>query len=56
MLGILKLDSVADELKRLDGHTSVYLGLRVARERLLRDLENATVTTVQNALAYGLTS
>ena len=50
MLGILKLDSVADELKRLDGHTSVYLGLRVARERLLRDLENATVTTVQEML------
>ena len=35
MLGILKLDSVADELKRLDGHTSAYLGLRFARERLL---------------------
>ena len=50
MLGILKLDSVADELKRLGGHTGAYLGLRVARERLLRDLENATVTTVQKML------
>ena len=37
MLGILKLDSIADELKQLDGHTGVYLpGLRVARERLRR--------------------
>ena len=50
MLGILKLDSVADELKRLGGHTGAYLGLRVARERLLRDLENAAVTTVQKML------
>ena len=50
MLAILKLDSVAEDPKRFDGHTGVYLGLRVARERLLRDLENATVTTVQEML------
>ena len=50
MLGILKLDSIADELKRLDGHTSVYLGLHVARERLRRDLENGAVMTVQKML------
>ena len=50
MLGILKLDSVAEELKQFDGHISVYLGLRVARERLLWDLENATVKTVQEML------
>ena len=49
-LAILKLDAVADEPDRFDGNTSVYLGLRIARERLLRDKENTTVTMVQKML------
>jgi len=49
-LAILKLDLVADEPDRFDGHTGVYLGLRIARERLFRDSANATVANVQKML------
>ena len=49
-LAILKLDLVADEPARFDRHTGVYLGLRIARERLLRDPANATVSNVQKML------
>ena len=49
-LSILKLDLVAEELERSGGHTGVYLGIRIARERLLRDLDDSTVTEVQGLL------
>jgi uncharacterized protein (TIGR02302 family) len=49
-LGILKLDSIAEFPKRFAGNYTVYLSLRVARERLRQDKHDAAVAEVQKIL------
>jgi uncharacterized protein (TIGR02302 family) len=49
-LGILKLDAIAEVPERFAGNYTVYLSLRVARERLRQDKRDAAVADVQKML------
>jgi tetratricopeptide (TPR) repeat protein len=49
-LGILKLDQIAEYPERFAGNYTVYLSLRVARERLRQDKRDAAVAEVQQML------
>lgn len=49
-LGILKLDSIAEIPERFAGSYTVYLALRVARERLRQDKRDIAVANVQKIL------
>ncbi|MFP6735044.1 MAG: DUF4175 family protein [Rhodospirillales bacterium] len=49
-LGILKLDQIAEYPDRFAGNYTVYLSLRVARERLRQDKRDAAVAEVQQML------
>lgn len=49
-LGILKLDLLADEPDLYSGHTGVYLALRFARERLIRNPAPQSIAQVQKML------
>jgi uncharacterized protein (TIGR02302 family) len=49
-LGVLKLDSIAEIPERFAGNYTVYLALRVARERLRQDQRDIAVSDVQKIL------
>ncbi len=50
ILAGLKLDQLSEEPGLFDGNNTVYLGLRVARERLKRDRSEVAVVQVQKML------
>jgi len=50
ILAGLKLDQLTDEPSLFDGNNTIYLGLRVARERLKRDKKEIAVVQVQKML------
>jgi len=50
ILAGLKLDQLTDEPELFDGNNTIYLGLRVARERLKRDQRELAVVQVQKML------
>ncbi|MBT3989477.1 MAG: TIGR02302 family protein [Rhodospirillaceae bacterium] len=50
ILAGLKLDQLSEEPKLFQGNKAVYLGLRVARERLKRDKRERAVVQVQKML------
>ena len=49
-LAALKIDAVTDEPKRFNDDSSVYLALRVARQRLSQDSRDRAVAEVQSIL------
>ncbi|NQV57026.1 MAG: DUF4175 domain-containing protein [Rhodospirillales bacterium] len=49
-LGILKIDQITDEVERTGKNHTLYLALRVARERLRQDKRDRAVFDVQNIL------
>ncbi len=50
ILAGFKLDQLTDEPELFDGNNTIYLGLRVARERLKRDQREQAVVQVQKIL------
>jgi uncharacterized protein (TIGR02302 family) len=50
ILAALKLDQLSEEPKLFNGNNAIYLGLRVARERLKRDHREIAVVQVQKML------
>jgi uncharacterized protein (TIGR02302 family) len=50
ILAGLKLDQLTDQPELFDGNNTIYLGLRVARERLKRDQRELAVVQVQKML------
>tara|TARA_B100000315_G_scaffold256942_1_gene304256 strand:- start:5629 stop:7263 length:1635 start_codon:yes stop_codon:yes gene_type:complete len=50
ILAGLKLDQLTDEPQLFDGNNTIYLGLRVARERLKHDRRELAVVQVQKIL------
>lgn len=49
-LAVLKIDAVTEEPKRFNDDSSIYLALRVARERLRQDTRDRAVAEVQRIL------
>jgi len=49
-LAILKLDSIAEKPSAFDGNKTIYLSLRIARERLRQDKSDKAVRQVQKMM------